>query len=230
MWYYSSRRARAWVILVLVHLFLDANHHAAGKPHRLEPAEACEEFATGWGGYPAPAWALEDCMEVWTQFSDTLPQGQQRRLPHVDLWRETGLELRRAGSPCLAASNPSRDGAGSSTIRHLASWIFAEEMGCDWATPDWGKRHVGSENGTVMYCHRTATAQEMDHPGPTDELQELQHCSVVDWLAYFQFDVPSVTLPEDGAVAVIHVRAYNLLPQTIVIIHTEYYSSYVSVV
>ena len=200
------RVARAWwATFVLGHLLLFFSSSVAAKTKIIEPAEACVDFASG-GGYPESAWTLDDCMEVWTQFGDTMPQGQHRRLPHVDTWRETATELRRAGSPCLAASKPSGDGAGSSTIRHLASWVFAEEMGCDWVTPDWGKRHVGAGNGTVMYCHRTATALEMDHADPSDGLQELHHCSVVDWLAYFQFDVPSVSLPDHGTVEVIQAR------------------------
>lgn len=198
------RSARVWA-LVLGYLLLETTQHAtAWGKNRIEPAEACADFAPGTG-YPESAWTLDDCIEVWTQFSETMPQGQHRRLPYVDTWRDTAIELRRAGSPCLAASNPSGDGAGSSTIRHLASWIFAEEMGCDWVTPDWGKRHVGGGNGTVMYCHRTATVQEMDNPDPSDG-QELHHCSVVDWLAYFQFDVPSVSLPDHGTVEVIQAR------------------------
>lgn len=199
--------ARAWATLALGHLLiLETTPHAAvaAKMRTIEPAEACADFEPG-GGHPESAWALDDCIEVWTQFGDTMPEGQHRRLPHVDTWRDTATELRRAGSPCLAASKPSGDGAGSSTIRHLASWIFAEEMGCDWVTPDWGKRHVGAAgNGTVMYCHRTATAREMDQADPSGGgLQELHHCSVVDWLAYFQFDVPSVSLPDHGTVEVI---------------------------
>ena len=137
-----------------------------------------------------------------------MPEGQHRRVPHVDIWREAATELRRSGTPCLAASKPSGDGAGSSTIRHLASWIFAEEMGCDWVKPDWGKKLVGAGNGTVMYCHRTATAWEMDHLNASNGLQHLHSCSVVDWLAYFQFDVPSVSLPSNGAIEVIQARVY----------------------
>eukprot|EP00752_Nemacystus_decipiens_P015660 g13975.t1 len=113
------------------------------------------------------------------------------------IWGDTGTELRRAGSPCLVASRPAPDGVGSSTIRHLATWIYAEQMGCDWVTPDWGKEHVGPANETAeMYCHRAATSEEMDLSKPRTELEAMRRCSVVDWLSYFQFDAPSMELPE----------------------------------
>eukprot|EP00904_Undaria_pinnatifida_P013653 jgi/Undpi1/9418/HiC_scaffold_27.g11875.m1 len=160
----------------------------------LQPEEACADFAAG--SYPGSSWTLDHCIDVWTRFARTVPNGLQRRLTDVDIWSEAASELRRVGSPCLVASEPTSDGAGSSTIRHLATWIFAEEMGCDWVTPDWGKKHVDGGNGTVMYCHRTATTQEMDLTKPSAELQSLRRCAIIDWLAYFQFSVPSVTMPE----------------------------------
>lgn len=173
----------------------------------LQPEEACADFAGG--GYPGSSWTLDNCIDVWTRYARTVPSGLQRRLNDVDIWREAASELRRVGSPCLVASEPTSDGAGSSTIRHLATWIFAEEMGCDWVTPDWGKKPVDGGNGTVMYCHRTATTQEMDLSKPNAELQALRRCSVIDWLAYFQFDVPSVGRPEGGETKVIQASAHD---------------------
>lgn len=160
----------------------------------VEPLDACRDFAIGQ--HSALAWTLEECIEVWTEFTDTIPRGQQKRLRFVDIWKDTATELRRAGRPCLAASKPTPDGVGSSTIRLLASWIFAEEMGCDWVTPEWGKVHVDGGNGTViMYCHPAGTTQEMVLT-PSSKGREKQRCSVVDWLDYFQFGVPSVRMPE----------------------------------
>lgn len=170
----------------------------------LQPEEACADFAAG--SYPGSSWTLDHCIDVWTRFARTVPNGLQRRLTDVDIWSEAASELRRVGSPCLVASEPTSDGAGSSTIRHLATWIFAEEMGCDWVTPDWGKKHVDGGNGTVMYCHRTATTQEMDLTKPSAELQSLRRCAIIDWLAYFQFSVPSVTMPEGKEMKVIQAR------------------------
>lgn len=198
---FGAAEAGLTLVFLLGSVFLRSTP-ATGQPSGIEASEACADFAPG--GYPGSAsWTLDDCIEVWEHFALTVPNGLQRRLPHVDLWRDTSAELRREGSPCLVASNPTSDGAGSSTIRHLATWIYSEQMGCDWVTPDWGKKQVAGGNGTaVMYCHRTATNQEMDLSKPAEELQSMRRCSVVDWLSYFQFDVPSVSLPESGTVIV----------------------------
>ena len=185
---------------------------SSGQPSpRITPEEACADFATG--SYPGSSWTLDSCVDVWTRFTRIVPNGLQRRLPDVDIWSPVAAELRRVGSPCLVSSEPTSDGAGSSTIRHLATWIFAEEMGCDWVTPDWGKKHVEGGNGTVVYCHRTATTQELDLSKPAKELQALRRCSVIDWLAYFQFDVPSVSLPEGKEMKVIQARDLRVYRQ-----------------
>ena len=170
----------------------------------LQPEEACADFATGT--YPGSSWTLEDCIEVWTRYDRTVPSGLKRRLPYADSWREAASEMRRRGSPCLVASDPISDGAGSTIIRHLAAWIFAEEMGCDWVMPDWGEKLVNGGNGTVMYCHMTATKQEMDLSKSRVKLQSWRRCSVINWVAYFQFDVPSVSMPEGGAMKIIKAR------------------------
>lgn len=207
----ASWAAGMWALLVGIVLLRSSP--AAGQPGRLlgqpggmEPSEACVDFATG-SNSRGWSWTFNDCVEVWEHFRRSVPNGLQRRLPDVDLWGNTGVEMRRAGSPCLVASKPTSDGAGSSTIRHLATWIYARQMGCDWVTPDWGKKHVGAEgNGTaVMYCHRTATNQEMDLSKPSEELQAMRRCSVIDWLSYFQFDVPSVDLPQGKKLEYIEV-------------------------
>lgn len=172
----------------------------------MEPSEACVDFATGPYYSSGSTWTHDDCVEVWERFRRSVPSGLQQRFPDVDLWGDAGVELRQAGSPCLAASKPTSDGAGSSTIRHLATWIYAEQMGCDWVTPDWGKRRVGQGNGTaVMYCHRTATNLELDLSKPLKELQAVRRCSVIDWLSYFQFNIPSIQLPEGTTLKYIEV-------------------------
>lgn len=199
------RHFRPAALLVLsVVLLLLQSLASARQGKTLTAEEVCEDFWTG--KYPGSAWTLDDCIDVWKRYARTVPLGLQGRLPHVDTWRQAASELRRVGSPCLVASDPTSDGAGSSTIRHIAAWVFAEDMGCDWVTPDWGKQHVDGGNGTVMYCHRTATTPELDLSKPNKDLQALRRCSVINWLAYFQFDVPSVNLPAIGRVKVIQVR------------------------
>lgn len=203
----SSAAAALGFCALLLEILLLRPSPATAQPATTLASDACTDFSAGTR-YPGSAWTLDDCVEVWRRFRHSVPPGLQRRLPDVDLWGDTGLELRRAGSPCLVASKPTLDGAGSSTIRHLATWIYSEQMGCDWVTPDWGKQHVGQGNGTeVMYCHRTATSQELDKSKPRSELQAVRRCSVIDWLSYFQFNVRSVELPKGATLEYIEVRA-----------------------
>ena len=37
----------------------------------------------------------------------------------------------------------------------------------------------------------------------------MRRCSIVNWLSYFQFDVPSVALPENEKLNVIEVRVFS---------------------
>ncbi|CAN0194360.1 unnamed protein product, partial [Scytosiphon promiscuus] len=162
------------------------------------PASACEEFradrSTGltWsheaGHDGDEAWTLEDCVEVWTQYSSTIIDIFVPRKPDADLWRKTASELRAEGSPCKLFSVAGGDGLGSTTLRHLATWIFAEEMGCDWITPDWGRRKVPKGDGqAVMYCHSVVTKDVLKSYKNATDAKTTQRCSIVDWLAYFQF-------------------------------------------
>lgn len=179
----------------------------------VEPLEACRDFAIR--DHSGLAWTLADCLEVWSEFVDTVPAEEQSRLRLVDVWRDTAMQLREEGKPCFASSKPTADGVGSSTIRLLASWVFAEEMGCDWVTPDWGKRHVDGGNGTsigIWYCHTTATLQERASSTPDKKPEHRPSCSVVDWLSYFQFGVSSVDMPEEGTTKRIGVSQEYCIP------------------
>ncbi|CAM9542963.1 unnamed protein product, partial [Ectocarpus fasciculatus] len=61
-------------------------------------------------------------------------------------------------------------------------------MGCDWTTPMWGTgQDLG--NGSVLYCHTVSNDEQLK----TEE----DHCSVANWNSYFQFDVPSVLMPQN---------------------------------
>lgn len=166
---------------------------AEGTLTTVEPEEACADFAAGKRS--ESAWTMADCTEVWTQFNSTIEPGLQRRLRFADVWRETSAELRKAGTPCLSGTIGPNDGVGSTVIRMLSSWVFADEMGCDWVTPYWGRRHVKGGNGTVVYCHSTVDGTEILSPTASNQIQT-RHCSVVDWIDYFQLGVPSTALPE----------------------------------
>lgn len=163
----------------------------------LGPLDACRDYATGERS--DVAWTLDDCTEVWSQFVDTIPLEEQRSMGLVEIWRDTAAELRQQGAPCFAASEPTADGIGSSTTRLLASWIFAEEMGCDWVTPNWGQPHVIERNGTevIWYCHFVDTVTERELDSSYQGLHE-SRCTAVDWLDYFQFGASSVSLPVKG--------------------------------
>lgn len=177
-----------------------------GSPITIGPDEACVDFVAEQP--PESAWTLADCTGVWTQFTSTVPSGLRRRLRYTDSLKESATKLRRAGTPCLAQSHGGGDGVGSTTMRILSSWILADEMGCDWVTPDWGRRRVVGDNGTtVLYCHMTLDREEAGLANRSSStLMELSHCTVVDWLAYFQFSVPSVSLPEGANIKEIQAR------------------------
>ena len=172
----------------------------AELPVRYSTTEAakttCSDFADGH--FAGLSWTFDDCIEVWTAFRDNLSRGLVIRPPHVDLWKTTAAELRRAGKPCMLASflnsysNAHGVGIGSTTMKHFATWILAEETGCDWVTPSWTSFNATRKNETATYCHsvadkttRGASSTVLDRP-----------CVSVNWLAYFNFGVPSVDLPE----------------------------------
>ncbi|CAM9214294.1 unnamed protein product [Ectocarpus sp. 8 AP-2014] len=194
--------------LLLLTPFLQKNGLApvVAAPRWVEPVDACADLAPGQ--YTGSGWTFEDCLHVWNDFNDILMPRFHPRMPDSDLWIDTAEELRRAGSPCLVRTNPHGDGAGSTTIRHLMAWIFSREMGCDWVTPDWGKRFVGGGNGTaVIYCHQTGTMAEVDNSKTEAERRAMNRCAVIDWLSYFQFDVPSVPDPVQEKLLVVEASA-----------------------
>lgn len=91
-------------------------------------------------------------------------------------------------------------------MRILSEWIFSEELGCDWVTPEWKPHYVNGINGTVLYCHTTATTAELRNTSVSPlTVNEHNHCSVVDWLAYFQLNLPSVNLPKGEKIKAIEV-------------------------
>ncbi|CAN0507234.1 unnamed protein product, partial [Laminaria digitata] len=171
-----------------------------GAPVTLEPDAACVDFADG--KQSESAWTLGDCIDVWTQFTSSIPVGLHKRFRYIDDLRETTVELRRAKTPCLAASGGGGDGVGSTTMRILSSWVLADEMGCDWVTPSWGRKlGVGGNSTAVLYCHRTMDREKIGLENrPPSTMMELSHCAVVDWLSYFQVSVPSVSLPEEAKI------------------------------
>ncbi|CAM9182579.1 unnamed protein product [Ectocarpus sp. 8 AP-2014] len=190
-----------------------------GAPRLVEPADACADLRSDQ--YEESGWTFEDCLHVWNDFNDIISAPFHPRMPDADIWTDTAEELRRAGLPCLVRTNPRGDGAGSTTIRHLMAWIFSREMGCDWVTPDWGKRFVRGGNGTaVMYCHLASTTAEMDVLKTDAERKVVNRCAVIDWLSYFQFDVPSVPSPVQEKLFVVEPKNRSFT-QSILEIQTQ---------
>lgn len=90
------------------------------------------------------------------------------------------------------------------TVRHLTTKMFAEEVGCDWLTPDWG-----DGSGASLYCHSAATHDEQQR-GFDSTTQEgvkavVQRCSLTNWLEYFNFKMSSVEVPANSSFRIIEV-------------------------
>lgn len=180
--------------------------------------EACADFSMA--EHVGSSWTVEDCVSVWESFARSLRPWMRPRFPLIDHWGGTAVELRRAGTPCLVAPTSPHDGVGSSTIRHLATWIFSEQMGCDWVTPDWGGVSPSQGNGSVVYCHRTATTEEFAKATTREEQDKMRRCTIANWLSFFQFDVPSVPLPLGEKLKIVEVRTVREQNRTFTVVKT----------
>lgn len=202
-------RLSAVFVLSLGSMFLRSTQ-SSKSPITVTTVGPCSEFATEPEDIEL-AWTLNGCIEVWTQFVNSIRPKYNRRWPYVDTWSDTATKLRAAGTPCLAGSIPSRDGVGSSIIKLLASWILAEELGCDWVTPSWENGFAREENSThtIMYCHSTVFQRHGRTNVVPAELERSTSCSAVNWTEYFQFGVASVTLPKGKNIKAIKV-SYEL--------------------
>lgn len=189
---FATKPAELAVVCALL-----ASFQCNGQLSAVGADEACDDFAAG-----RLAWTFEDCVDVWSRFGITL--GRSRHHPEVNLWRDKALELRQQGTPCLLGSVPGADGVGSTAIRHVATRIFAEEMGCDWLIPDWSKNKVPQADGSVRYCHAIVPLEERRSPTNTSGVRGMSRCTVVNWVSYFQFDKSSVSWPSSGTVKLIN--------------------------
>ena len=191
---------RCYGFVVFVHL---VGYVTTAAKQTVNATEACTDFAPE--GHPDSSWTYDDCRAVWDTYARGIPQGMQRRFPSIDLWRDTATQLRRAGSPCIVSTPAIRDGVGSSTLRHLATWIYAEQMGCDWAMPVWGRGFkMEGEEESAVYCHSLKFKQFDDKA----EGAMMNHCSVTNWLEYFQFGVAAVVMPQNETFKVVEVGQF----------------------
>ncbi|CAM9920162.1 unnamed protein product, partial [Hapterophycus canaliculatus] len=98
------------------------------------------------------------------------------------------------------------------TMRHLATKIFAEEVGCDWLTPDQGASGVTEGgSGASLYCHSAATYEQLEKGfknATRDEVETMvQRCSLTNWTEYFRMS--SVELPANCTLRTVEADAPN---------------------
>lgn len=161
-----------------------AQSAANSHPHlHISTTEVCDDFTASSGEGIGETdeegeemrhrgnlpWTLEECTDVWTQWVDSIPAGLHIGHPYrAMLQKLTRLESSRAGQKkkCFVKASTPIDGVGSSTIAHMATWMFAREVGCDWVTPEWpdwspagvqslAGRNSGNETApsSLLYCH-----------------------------------------------------------------------------
>lgn len=138
-------------------------------------------------------------MKVWSAWAPTIPESLHADYADRRLMKEKAMGMRKRGQPCVVKPQVRADGVGSEVTRHLAAWIYAEEIGCDWITPNFGyeeEGEAGPEGGT-LYCHPSAAPEEFEGVanGHLAE-QNLETCEMVDWLRFFHFDAPSTPEPD----------------------------------
>lgn len=182
----------------VVLLMLTALHLAPVTPLTndidVSPETACKEFSAAAYGN---TWSVEDCVHVWSEWVATVPSWLHQKYQDRELLNDISVALRQRGTPCLVESNAGRDGAGSSTVRHLAAWVLARDLGCEWVKPEWAtpKVLVPMEEGTTVYCHSKKNEEERNEPMSVEQRIATRACQVVSWLYYFHFDVSSVEYP-----------------------------------
>lgn len=88
----------------------------------------CADFKSDGG---ANSWRYEDCMTVWDGWTQTVPEEGMGNTPisiRAPL-RRFAKELRDAGSQCYLTALKSIDGAGSSAMRSITTYMLAQEIG-----------------------------------------------------------------------------------------------------
>ncbi|CAN0029784.1 unnamed protein product [Scytosiphon promiscuus] len=144
---------------------------------------ACEEFrAEGTNG---SLWLLEDCINVWRDWAPTVTMAPRWKKEEEQFFSDVSDRLRRQGNPCHVQAPYSWDGVGSRTLRYLATWSYAKEMGCDCLLPK-GYRSKPSTDD-VLYCHQIKRINP-----------ENFSCSAVDWMEYFNISAHMKPYPDDG--------------------------------
>lgn len=201
---YRYRKVVPWLLTIISERpwVVDAQDQPSPIVH---VEEACAEFFSG--GNSLSGWRHSDCVDVWTSWFSTVPNYVYGPFPQREMLAKVAGQLRGRGLPCLVQSGAYNDGVGSTAMRHLASWMFSEEIGCDWVTPHWRKTSVDSQ-GTIMYCHGMYSVAEVEEirlgkavrdPGKT-------RCMLYNWVEYFNLPSHSTTRPTNSTIRVVQVR------------------------
>lgn len=109
--------------------------------------------------------------------------------------RDTAEEMRRRGTPCVVHTSPTYDGVGSSAIRHIAAWLYAEDVGCDWVHPDFNQDNedlIHQGNKSSLYCHILHRPADFNPMTPITNVTAPRRCASVSWMLYFNFGKVSV--------------------------------------
>lgn len=146
------------------------------------------------------------CTDVWSTWKITAYDNQFDDLGYREIFNQTATELRQQGWPLMAESYAFSDGLGSTTLRHLVTWMFAEEMGCDWIKPRLLEKQK-SDDGTDLYCH--STVAKLNHEirvGPLSDYPSDTPCLVTNWPVYFCYLEHGVNMAKMDQTKVTPVR------------------------
>lgn len=156
----------------------------------------CDDFVDGEPS--SRVWRRQDCLDVWTKWQNTYSTNFKRMSLNREIVRDSVQLLKQQGSNCVVRSTPVRDGAGSSTIRSIVAWIFAEDMGCQWVAPAWASVHQG-RNGSAVYCHSRSPRLEREKMTREELIaSRIDTCTRVDWQQYFCLDSISAEVSPDA--------------------------------
>lgn len=223
----SNKRTVLFILLLLWACNSSVVHGSSSTPSPTEvylggqvvrdphAAQACEEFPerkrSGSG------WLFSECAAMWTAWTRTLEDADFVNIRLREVFNETASRLRQEGNPCVVDSIQYQDGAGSASVRHLATWMLAEELGCDWVAPKLSSQRI-DEDGTQMYCHKTVTVHQLHQTAvsefhgeidPANFPERVLRCEVVNWLAYFRFRDHGVQWNSIGGTKTIEVSALS---------------------
>lgn len=187
---------------IAILLILTQASSGRGMQHQeISTADACGAFKGNniW-------WDPEDCTAVWESFVASLPMDLRRKYVDRGDTASVSHRLRSQGGRCFVQLPPMNDGVGSSAIRSIATWVFAEEMGCEWVHTNWGVRQI-DDSGMMRYCHSSVSTDQVEKMTIEERhAMQAEICNMVNWRQVFGFDAHSVDLPRNESFRTLTVR------------------------